>query len=269
REDELVRIAGALKRDRARRLALVVVNAQHNPTGVDWGEPFVEQLVEVAETAGAALLIDDAHFALHKPGDTPTSAVRIVCRRSREGEIPWLATRSLGKDFSCNGWALGALAAEPPVLDSLVGELLQERQYNCAGALQWAMADWLEQGGPEGYLDQRRWELDEKRTYATTALVDELEYPATAVHAGPSSPFALFELPPAYAGDDDGNQRFRHDCFRATGVILSDAWPLARDARHGGTLPYVRMFLGPPVEALTDAIRRLRRAGIRYGMARL
>lgn len=58
--------------------------------------------------------------------------------------MQWLATRSLGKECSCNGWALGALIAEPALLDGFVSDVLQEHQYNCGGALQWAMAESLE-----------------------------------------------------------------------------------------------------------------------------
>lgn len=267
RETDLDRLIGKLARDPARRLALIVINAQHNPTGVDWGESFVTRAVELAADAGAGLLIDDAHHALYRPGGHPTAAVRLLCERlgpRRTARVPWLATRSLGKEFSCNGWALGSLAGSTRIIDRLTGEFFGQRQYSYSGALQWAMAEWLESGRAAGYLDERRRQLEKKRQLITGLVTDRLGYPADGLHTGPCSPFALLRLPPRYARRADGNREFRRQCFVATGVMLSDAWPLARAAGHRGSLPYARIFLGPPPWILAEAAERMARAGFTY-----
>ncbi len=269
RVDRLRELAERLARDPWRSLALVVVNAQHNPTGVDWGDGFVAELIEVAAQAGAAVLIDDAHHALHDPGHTPTAAIRVLCqmlRQAGDAPVPWLLTRSLGKEFSCNGWALGALIGEVALIDQLCADIAQHRQYSIAGPQQWAMARWLETGPVEDYLRERRERLAASRAAATAALVTELGVPRASVHSGRCSPFALVELPPAYQKDPAGNRRFRQACFERTGVILSDAWPLGRAADHAGGLPYVRMFLDLPSERVIEAIGRMRAAGIHHDM---
>lgn len=84
RVDDLLEFAYTLESNAARRLALVVVNAQQNPTGVDWGDASVAKLVEVA-AAGTALHFDNAHCALLEPGRRPTAAVRVVCWPLRGG----------------------------------------------------------------------------------------------------------------------------------------------------------------------------------------
>lgn len=250
-------------------LALVVVNAQHNPTGVDWGEPFVETLADTAARAGAALLIDDAHYWLHPPDEPPTSAAAVVCRvlAGWGHPVPWLAVRSLGKQFCCNGWALGALLGEPEIVDALVGHVAAERQYSCGGAYQWALADWLETGAAAEYLDARREGHAEKLTVARTALVGRLGYPPEALHGGQFGPFLLIPIPPAFAALEDGVDQFRKACFARTGVMLSDAWPLARKAERRGSLRYARIHLGIPATELREALDRLHAAGIGYQLA--
>jgi aspartate/methionine/tyrosine aminotransferase len=267
---DLVRPVSELRDSTALRLAVVIVNAQHNPTGVDWGEPFVSSLLSLAFEFQAALLLDDAHYSLHEPRGRPTSAVRLLCRRLRAAPAgaPWLATRSLGKEFDCNGWAIGAMLGEPRLVDALVQEVAQEHQYNCGGALQWALAEWLEKGPVDAHLARRRGELAEKRRAAREALLEMLDYPPGLVDGDGGGPFLLFPVPRSYAGLEDGVTLFRRSCFERTGVLFSDAWPLARVAPQHGSLPYVRMYLGGSKEAIVVALARMRDAGFVYDAER-
>ena len=262
------REVGKLRVAHDRRLALVVVNAQHNPTGVDWGEPFVTALVELALEEGAALLVDDAHFAFQDPAERPTATVHLLCERlaasPRRARVPWLVTRSLGKEFDCNGWAIGALVGEPEVIDPLVRRVAQEHQYNCGGAQQWALARWLESAAADDYLAVKRAGYARNRRAILEALVNDLGYPPARVHAGDGGPFLLAPTPEAYARWPDGTTRFRRACLERTGVIFSDAWPLARITEQHSSLPYVRVFLGHPGPVVDDAFARLRDAGFAY-----
>jgi len=102
-------------------LAMVVINAQHNPTGANWSPELVAALIEIAIERDAAILIDDAYYGLCPPELPATSALEILLTRlgGRPAPIPWLGVRSLGKQFHCNGWALGTIVAEPEPLDEL------------------------------------------------------------------------------------------------------------------------------------------------------
>lgn len=260
-------IVSALATDETRRLALVVVNAQHNPSGVDWGAEIVGELLKSALDADGAVLIDDAHYWLRELGSSPTSALALAARLTRSyPQLSWLATRSLGKQFGCNGWALGALVAEPKVLDPLVQSIAAVRQYGFSGMQQWAMAGWLESDDLDVYRKQQLQAFATNRRFAISAFLNRFGYPPEAVYAGACGPFLLFGLPPAYLGLRGGTRNFRLQCFQATGVIFSDAWPLARATDYGGTLAYIRMFLGAPLPLLKDAFARMARAGFGYRM---
>ncbi|HEY4454015.1 MAG TPA: pyridoxal phosphate-dependent aminotransferase [Pseudonocardiaceae bacterium] len=237
-------------------LAMVVINAQHNPTGANWSSELVAALIEIALGRGAAILIDDAYYGLCPPELPATSALEILLTRlaGRPAPIPWLGVRSLGKQFHCNGWALGTIVAEPELLDELVNEVRPRHAFNYGGALQWAMARWLrDRQRVEHYLDEERATIASKRAAVLGWLPPEV---ASRVIAGPAAPYLLYPVP---AGLDvtEYLRRAAVEC----GVALSDAWPLARVGNPTST-GYVRLYLGPELAELRTAYERLDRAGL-------
>ncbi|MEC3978048.1 pyridoxal phosphate-dependent aminotransferase [Amycolatopsis sp. H20-H5] len=240
-------------------LALVVINAQHNPTGANWSPELVEALIEIAIERDAAILVDDAYFGVCQTEPPPTSALAILLTRlaGEPSPVPWLGVRSLGKQFHCNGWALGAVVAEPVRLDDLVNDVRPQHTFNYAIHLQWAMAQWLaDRPAVERYLDRERAETAEKRA----AVLDWLPVGTRdRVIAGPATPYLLYPVP-----DDTGSSDVTAYLRRAVlqcGVVLSDAWPLARVGPTAST-GYVRMYLGPGLAELRTARDRLADEGL-------
>ncbi|HEY8983162.1 MAG TPA: pyridoxal phosphate-dependent aminotransferase [Streptomyces sp.] len=237
-------------------LALVVINAQHNPTGHNWSEDVVRTLVEIAVEADAAVLVDDAYFGLCADDHPATSATAVLLRTLGESgtSLPWLSVRSFGKQFHCNGWGIGSVLAEPGFLDDFVNELRPRHTYNYAGHLQWAMAEWLaDEAAVETYLAAERSGLATKRA----AVVREFALPPgqPGLVAGPAAPYALFPVPESHADDE---REYLHACAVRAGVFLSPAWPVARPTRLSGN-GYARMYLGPGLTDLTEGVERLRK----------
>ncbi|MDI5961132.1 pyridoxal phosphate-dependent aminotransferase [Streptantibioticus silvisoli] len=244
----------------AGELSVVVVNAQHNPTGANWSPQQVEALLDAAAEHGAAVLVDDAYYGVCPPGETVTSALEILLSRphdSRGGR--WLGVRSLGKQFHCNGWALGALIAAPDTLDTLVNDLRPQHTFNYAIHLQWAMAQWLaDRPAVEEYLRGEQAATAEKRAAVLARLAPDS---ARRAIAGPAAPYVLFPVP-------DGMELGDHlrRCVLECGVLLSDAWPLARTGSTERT-GYARMYLGPDLDVLMAAVDRLEAAKLWPGPA--
>ncbi|MFC0542579.1 pyridoxal phosphate-dependent aminotransferase [Kutzneria chonburiensis] len=235
-------------------LAMVVINAQHNPTGANWAPSLVTALVDLALRRGCAILIDDAYFGMC-PGPA-TSAVEILLDRlgGRPSPVPWLGVRSLGKQFRCNGWALGAVIAEPGPLDDLVNEVRPQHTFNYAIHLQWAMAQWLaDRVEVAAYLEAQRTETALKRA----ALLSWLP-PSTLDRtiAGPAAPYVLYPVPSGLTTEE-----YQRRAVLECGVVLSDAWPLAR-ASGGDATGYVRLYLGPTLATLVNARDRLSDNGL-------
>lgn len=237
-------------------LAMVVINAQHNPTGANWAPELVEALIEIAIERGAAILIDDAYFGVCQLDPPPTSALEILLTRlgGEKSPVPWLGVRSLGKQFHCNGWALGAAIAEPALLDDLVNDLRPQHTFNYGIHLQWAMAQWLtDRPEVERYLNRQRADTADKRT----AVLDWLPLGTRErVISGPAAPYLLYPVPEGIAVTE-----YLRRAVLECGVVLSDAWPLARVGPTAST-GYVRMYLGPGLADLRTARDRLAAVGL-------
>lgn len=269
--DELRELCDDIAADAGQRLALLIVNAQHNPTGVNWDPGFVAEAIAVAAGAGAAVLIDDAYYAVHDDDVVPTSALSILL-----GMLPdlppktrrrWLAVRSFGKQFHSNGWGIGALTADPATLDLLVNRYRLHHGLMYGGSYQHAMDSWLADEASREFLLRQQESFRLRRKLIGDYLRGRLGYPDQRVHVGECSSYLMFAVPQAYTELDGPAERFRLDCFAAARVLLAPAWPWPFAAGHGAQLPWVRMFIGPAPETLSTALDRLVASGFRYDMA--
>ncbi|MFJ6687009.1 pyridoxal phosphate-dependent aminotransferase [Streptomyces werraensis] len=238
------------------RLDLVVVNAQHNPTGLSWTGDTVRALVRLAADHQAAVLIDDAYYGFLDPDEGPTSALLELLSEPTASGLPWLAVRSMGKQFNCNGWAIGAMTGPPALLDDLVNDVRSRHTYNHGAHLQSAMADWLsDRDAVTAFLAKERAGYATRRRAAVEGLT---KAGVTDIVAGPAGPYLLYPLPAGHAGD---RMSYLETCAVETGVLMSDAWPAARSlAPRAGR--HVRMYLGRPPETIAEACTRLAAAGL-------
>ncbi|MEU7846061.1 pyridoxal phosphate-dependent aminotransferase [Micromonospora parva] len=240
-------LIGSWRPDPGCRLGLVVINAQHNPTGLQWSAASVDAFIRLAAEHGAAVLIDDAYYGFIAPEAEPTSALAQMVAASAAMDVPWVAVRSLGKQFNCNGWAIGAVTGPPGLLDDLVNDVRARHTYNHGAHLQSAMAHWLsDRPAVEEYLAAERTAYAVRRTTALDALT---RCGVADIVAGPANPYLLFPV----AGD---RRTFLRRAATEVGVLLSDAWPAARRlGPHPGR--HVRMYLGREPEDLAEAVDRL------------
>ncbi|WP_316771636.1 pyridoxal phosphate-dependent aminotransferase [Streptomyces sasae] len=239
-----------------KRLDLVVINAQHNPTGLSWTSDTVRALIRLAADHEAAVLIDDAYYGFLDPVDEPTSAFLELLSEPAASGLPWLAVRSLGKQFNCNGWAIGAMAGPPVLLDDLVNEVRSRHTYNHGAHLQSAMADWLaDRDAVSVFLAEERARYAARRGAAVKGLTNA---GVTEIVAGPAGPYLLYPVPADRAAD---RMSYLETCAVEAGVLMSDAWPAARLlAPRAGR--HIRMYLGRDPETITEACARLAAAGL-------
>ncbi|MEV4256995.1 aminotransferase class I/II-fold pyridoxal phosphate-dependent enzyme [Spirillospora sp. NPDC049652] len=253
-------VEAVLREEADPRDAVVVVNAQHNPTGVNWSTDNVRRILAAAVDAGAHILIDDAYFGVTDPGVAPTSAPRLLLEEFPRLEGRWLAVRSLGKQFNCNGWGVGAVTGSPDTVDRLVNDHMARRSFTCAVPLQHAMAQWLRSEESDQYLEGFRRACAEHRALVGDFLVRELGYPADSFLPGDCTSYLVFPVPPAYQEHADGVDRYRRACFDRSGVLLGAGTmtPQSADGEDApDPFPFVRMFLAPPRDTVVSALRRL------------
>ncbi|MFD3922852.1 aminotransferase class I/II-fold pyridoxal phosphate-dependent enzyme [Streptomyces sp. NPDC058595] len=243
---------------------MIVINAQHNPSGAQWTPSVVRGMIRAALAADATVLIDDAYYGVVDPGVTPTSALRILLQELR-GLAPasrprWLAVRSLGKQFACNGWGVGSQTSSPDTLREL-GERLTRRTYP-GGPLEMAMAAWLGNPDSDRFLDHSNERLATRRAEAGRLLADELGYPSDAYYVGECATYMLIRVPPWVVAE---GRDYRRLVLARAGVLLGEAHmssPGRPPRSQGG---HARLYVGAPEEVVTGALKSMARAGMGWG----
>jgi N-succinyldiaminopimelate aminotransferase len=247
---------------------LVVVNPQHNPTGANWTEPVVRRLVEAAFAANAAVLLDDAYFGMHDPNARPTCGLRVLLETAGPSS-QWLAVRSLGKQFHCNGWGIGAVTGPPATVAAMVNRMLHHRAFVSSVPLQAAMAAWLRSPDSDAYLAATNRQYAMKRRLVADRLATKLAYPTGAYYAGSCTPYIRMRVPPAHEHNGfrpDGagpEARYRWECLTRAGVLLG-AGSMTAPALRADPHAYVRFYLGHPQPVVEQALDRLAAAGLTW-----
>ncbi|MEU3319224.1 pyridoxal phosphate-dependent aminotransferase [Streptomyces sp. NPDC006785] len=238
--------------------ALIVVNPQHNPTGVEWSVPVVQDILRTAVSCGTAVLVDDAYYAVVSPGCTPTNSLALLAAATADTDLPWLGVRTLGKQFNCNGWGIGALTARPALLAALADATL-ERTFGTGMPLQAAMAAWLTDPASSAFVTQLRHVLAVHRRHVTARLHTDLGYPPEAVQTGTCTSYLRYRVPPNWArGGSD--ELYRRRAAEA-GVVVGRGSMIHTSE---GTGTWVRLHLAQPRRALDLAMDRLHDADLTW-----
>jgi aspartate/methionine/tyrosine aminotransferase len=247
-------------------LALVVVNAQHNPTGRSWPVSILRGLFEAATSRRAAILLDDPYYFVVTDDIAPVSAPQVLLEHFANKQVPesvkrsWCRVQSFGKAFMCNHWGIGSVMAHPETLRSLA-KYTFEWAFPREGTRQWAMAHWLADPACDEYLAQQRAVLRRKRTMWADALRD-FGWPAQLTPVGEATPYFLVALPPKYLTRSNAMTSWRQDILNSTGILFSYA-----SIEQEGTeadVPFLRAYLGGDESVVFEAIRRFQNTGIRY-----
>lgn len=262
-------VDAALRETAASGRSLLVLNTQHNPTAVDWRPGPVGAAVRSAREHGAALLVDDAYYGLHTPGVPPTNTLRILLENhagAPSDQAPWLAVRTLGKQFHCNGWGIGAMTASAATLAALA-DIVHQRSYGCALPLQAAMAYWLRDPEADTCLEGLRVATSAARDHATRRLTTDLGFPPEAVVPGTCTSYLRLQVPPHHVGPDGSEDPYRLLALRAG--VLAGRGSMTGTKRASGCRKdtaardaWIRLYLGHPSDVLDRALNRLTQAGL-------
>ncbi|PXX71769.1 N-succinyldiaminopimelate aminotransferase [Nocardia tenerifensis] len=236
---------------------VLVINAQHNPTGAQWDSRTVTALLDAAADTGAAVLVDDAYHGLCDPPGPIVDVLRTVLTHYRDA-MAWLAVRSLGKQFHCNGWGIGVLTGAPDTVSAMVNRQLGHHAFVSSVPLQAAMAAWLMTPAQRVYSAAIAREYRDKRARVAEALHTVLGFPRDAVFRGTATPYLRTRVPPSYTGPD-AEYRYRRDCLTRAAVLPGSG---DMGAQTPTDPPYIRFYLGAPEPDLSVAVCRMAEAGL-------
>lgn len=259
-----------IKKQHDKFLSFLVINPQHNPTGNNWSELLVEGIIQLAANHKCGLLIDNAYYGLTPDTTNKTSALELINNNwsiIESAKIDnWIfATRSLGKQFHCNGWGIGAVMASPPALDIIVNEYRSVHSYNYNALMQKSMEKWMKSDESARFLTSLHYESGRKNKYINDFFQDKLNYPRSSYHIGVYSPYLLYEVPEKYHNEADSINTYIKELFFKTGVLVTDCWAAPRKSDlKGKSLKFVRMYTGVSEEILHEALERLRESGFSF-----
>ncbi|KQU24359.1 hypothetical protein ASG61_20795 [Bacillus sp. Leaf75] len=251
-------------------ISFIVINAQHNPTGENWSTNLVEDIIKLAAHYQCGLLIDNAYYGSTSDKNQLKTSVLSLLEKHweliEENNITNLifGVRSLGKQFHCNGWGIGAIWATPRTLDEIVNKYRTIHSYNYNGIFQKAMEKWLKSNESQLFLEDLHLEKKRKDAYLKTTFIEELKYPIKSIHVGDYCPYMIFEIPLKYQKENDSVKFFIKDLFYKTGVLLTDCWAIPRNESKQGHLKYVRMYTGVREDVIQDALNRMIIQGFTY-----
>lgn len=247
------------------RDTLIVINAQHNPTGVQWNEMILNTLLSSALERGTSIIIDDAYYAIHAPEQSPSNALKILIDQveHQNSKAKWLAVRTLGKQFRCNGWGIGAITASRETLKAM-SDIAHRRSYGSGLPLQAAMASWLSSHESDLYVEQLRKHYADNRDCVSQYLIKEQGYPEDAIIAGNCTSYMRFRVPEGLVQNDD-EEFYRQLCLKAgvlpgRGSMTSPKAPTNQSSKD----IYVRIHLGHQSSVLYEALRRMHQAGLEW-----
>jgi aspartate/methionine/tyrosine aminotransferase len=256
----------AIDANPTQRLALVVVNAQHNPTGGSWSADILRKLFKAATDRDAGILLDDPYRLVVTDEAQPVSAPAVLFEYLSDKKTPaaakqrWCRVESFGKAFSCNDWGIGTVMAHPDVLQQLAAYTFQWA-FPKASRRQWAMAHWLTDPACDRYIAKQRAALGRKRALWAKTL-QKLGWPKALTPVGMATPYYLIALPPHFAARPDGIREWRQHIMDTTGMLLSYASIEQEDT--DADMPYLRAYLGGGEPVVAEAAKRLVNAGITY-----
>jgi len=234
---------------------VVVLNTQHNPTGVNWPEHLTKQYLQLALEYQTSILIDDAYFGVDSKSEPATSALRILFELSA-GQLkqPWLAVRSLGKQFQCNGWGLGAVVGERAVMEKM-GKLSYDHTYGYGGVWQSAMAKWLFMPESTDFISQFCQNLEDKKNYIKSFFSTQSDYPTKFLYNSTCSPYYLLKVPKIFHKDFYPNRSFLLDILNKHHLIVAPAnMALLENDAHSD---WIRLYLGPSMAIVEQACAKL------------
>ncbi|WP_020405827.1 aminotransferase class I/II-fold pyridoxal phosphate-dependent enzyme [Hahella ganghwensis] len=262
-------LVGAYRQHPTKRVALVVSNPQHNPTGRQWPIEVTEFLLLLCAEETAYLLIDDAYFGVHDPRIPIVNHLKAVLQKLNEkggsnamvrsGMFErWVATRPFGKQFSCNTMGVAAITSSPALLRRLARESWINR-YHCNTHNAEVMCAWLATDAAADWTVETGMLYTRQKERVKDKLIHQLGWPEQGVCIGPSTSYMMFAVPEVYQSEPEGIDRFRDDLFYATGTLLC-----ASLFNQQAPAPYVRMHLGSHPDIIDEFIRRWWEAGLHY-----
>lgn len=233
---------GAIPDDVADRAKIMYFNYPSNPTTATAPREFFEDVVKFAKKHEILLVHDQAYAELAFDGYKPTSLLEIPGAKDIGVEF-----HTLSKTYNMAGWRVGFVVGNRHVIQGL-RTLKTNLDYGLFSAIQCAAETALQL--PDRYVEEVRERYRSRRDFLIQGL-GELGWTI------PKPKATMYLWIPCSVGMD--STTFALSVLQRTGIVVTPG-----NAFGAGGEGYVRISLIADHSRMTEAVNRLKSAGIRY-----
>lgn len=226
----------------ADKAKMLVLSYPTNPTGATAPKEFFEEAVAFAKKHQLILLHDFAYAELYFDGRKPISCLSLP----GAGEV-CIEFHSLSKTFGMAGWRIGFAVGNPQLVESL-RKMKTNLDYGVFPAVTRAAIKALT--GKNSYLEEARSIYQKRRDI----VVDGLNSLGWKIRKPQGAMYVWFPVPGGF-----DSLSFVNHLMQTTGVAVSPGTGFGEPGEG-----YVRISLVDQDSRLTEAIARMKKAGIRY-----
>jgi LL-diaminopimelate aminotransferase len=233
---------GAIPDEVADRAKIMYFNYPSNPTTATAPREFFEDVVKFAKKHEILLVHDQAYAELAFDGYKPTSLLEIPGAKDIGVEF-----HTLSKTYNMAGWRVGFVVGNRHVIQGL-RTLKTNLDYGLFSALQCAAETALQL--PDRYVEEVRERYRSRRDFLIAGL-GELGWDI------PKPKATMYLWIPCSVNTD--STTFALSVLQKTGIVVTPG-----NAFGAGGEGYVRISLIADTDRMTEALNRLKTAGIRY-----
>jgi LL-diaminopimelate aminotransferase len=233
---------GAIPDEVADRAKIMYFNYPSNPTTATAPREFFEDVVKFAKKHEILLVHDQAYAELAFDGYKPTSLLEIPGAKDIGVEF-----HTLSKTYNMAGWRVGFVVGNRHVIQGL-RTLKTNLDYGLFSALQCAAETALQL--PDRYVEEVRERYRSRRDFLIAGLA-ELGWDI------PKPKATMYLWIPCSVDTD--STTFALSVLQKTGIVVTPG-----NAFGAGGEGYVRISLIADTDRMTQALNRLKTAGIRY-----
>lgn len=226
----------------ADKAKILVLSYPTNPTGATAPKEFFEEAVAFAKKHQLILLHDFAYAELYFDGRKPISCLSLP----GAGEV-CIEFHSLSKTFGMAGWRIGFAVGNPQLIESL-RKMKTNLDYGVFPAVTQAAIKALT--GKNSYLEEARRIYQKRRDI----VVDGLNSLGWKIRKPQGAMYVWFPVPGGF-----DSLSFVNHLMQTAGIAVSPGTGFG-ELGEG----YVRISLVDQDSRLTEAIARMKKAGIRY-----
>ncbi|OGC32974.1 LL-diaminopimelate aminotransferase, partial [candidate division WOR-1 bacterium RIFOXYB2_FULL_48_7] len=229
--------------DLARRAKMMIISYPSNPTAAIAPKEFLAEVVAFCKKYEILLVSDFAYAEIYFEGQKPTSIFQIPGAKDIAIEY-----HTMSKTFGMPGWRCGFAVGNRQIIEAL-RKIKTNLDYGLFTAVQKAAITAMTMD-ESAYIEKVRQTYQRRRDL----FVDGLNSLGWQLKKPKGSMYVWLPIPQGFDASE-----FTMHLIEKTGVVVSPGTAFG-DLGEG----YVRAALVAPEERITEAINRLRQAGIRY-----